>query len=296
MAAALEPHLSPTSFSYRPGRSTFDAACAVAEAVSTEPQGQLYFIRADVARCFGSLSWKVLKRELRKHFADGRLRRLVLGLVQRPIVVGRELHHPRSGIPQGAAISPVLSNMYLASVDSVLETRARQGFAWVRYSDDFLCVAPGDHESAKFELAFLERELKRVRLELAAEKTFIGPVSDGVDFIGLRFRRDVNDSGTCDVTVAQRNAFRLSDILRELVTDSLEAESSPPAFVQALSNVLIGWTSAFCLASDAEDIAERCGHQSLMDWLAGDPRLPSDEIEKRARILGRSLWGRSGSP
>ena len=173
-------------------------------------------------------------------------------------------------------------------------TRARDGVIWFRYVDDLLGIVPGPSAVAERELARINQEVQRVRLKLAPEKTAISRVNHGIDFIGFNFRVGPDVHG-CELTVSTRNERALAASLRNQVSEALAEAVPVTKFVESLRNALCGWKAAFCVASNTEDIAERCGHQSLKDWLAGDLRLPLDQVEKRALILGRALRGRSGS-
>lgn len=274
---------------------SLDAACMIADAVAELGAVHAHFIKLDIAACFGSLEWPVLRRELKNVMHDRRLRRLVMALVERAVIKNGIRHRPAAGVHPGASISPVLCNIYLAPLDRVLATRARDGVTWFRYVDDLLGIVPGPSHIAQRELVRINQEVERVRLKLAPEKTAIHRVDQGVDFIGFNFRVSPH-LRDCELKVSARNGTALAANLRDLVSDALAEGVPVTSFVESLRSVLCGWKAAFCVASDSEDIAERCGHQSLKDWLAGDLRLPIDHVEKRALILGRSLWGRSGSP
>jgi len=63
---------------------------------------------------------------------------------------------PTSGSPQGAVISPLLSNVYLDPLDHLM---AEQGIEMVRYADDMVILCPtAEHARA----ALAERVLCRV--------------------------------------------------------------------------------------------------------------------------------------
>ncbi len=74
------------------------------------------------------------------------------------------------GIPQGTSLSPLLSNMYLADLDSEIHglVTCRGGRYW-RYCDDILIVLPGGETDAIF--AKLDRCLESLKLTRSHEKT-----------------------------------------------------------------------------------------------------------------------------
>ena len=99
--------------------------------------------------------------------------RRVLGLVQQYLDQGimEELRTwtPEAGVPQGAVLSPVLSNAYLNPLDHQM---AESGFQMVRYADDFviLCRTP---EEAATALAEVRQWVEGNGLTLHPEKTHI---------------------------------------------------------------------------------------------------------------------------
>jgi RNA-directed DNA polymerase len=105
---------------------------------------------------------------------------------------------PEQGTPQGAVISPLLSNIYLDPLDHLMAAR---GFEMVRYADDFvvLCRSPEDAEAA---LAVVREWTAQAGLTLHPDKTRlvdartdgprVGPTArprTGFDFLGYRFER-----------------------------------------------------------------------------------------------------------
>ncbi len=92
---------------------------------------------------------------------------------------------PGDGAPQGAVLSPLLSNIYLDPLDHLV---ARSGFAMVRYADDFviLCRTP---EEASRALELVRTWVSDNGLTLHPTKTkVVDARTDGFDFLGYHFR------------------------------------------------------------------------------------------------------------
>ena len=79
-------------------------------------------------------------------------------------------HSDRKGIPQGTSLSPLLSNMYMANLDSAMHTWASSlsGKYW-RYCDDILIVIPGNNSPAP--LNELDNQLQLLKLRRSQQKT-----------------------------------------------------------------------------------------------------------------------------
>ena len=93
---------------------------------------------------------------------------------------------PSAGSPQGAVLSPLLSNIYLNPLDHLM---AGKGYEMVRYADDFviLCQSKEDAERA---LAEVQQWTAQAGLSLHPEKTrLIDTASDSFEFLGYRFEK-----------------------------------------------------------------------------------------------------------
>lgn len=80
------------------------------------------------------------------------------------------------GIPQGSAISAVLSNIYMLEFDKQINDYIcdRKGL-YMRYSDDFIIILPKKNEEAfKAEFSFIEKAIDSIpHLDLQPDKTKI---------------------------------------------------------------------------------------------------------------------------
>src|SRR5256886_17694384 len=94
---------------------------------------------------------------------------------------------PEAGTPQGAVISPLLSNIYLNPLDHLL---AQQGIEMVRYADDFVIMCRSEAEAQR-ALALVQQWTAEAGLTLHPAKTRIVDATKhgGFDFLGYHFER-----------------------------------------------------------------------------------------------------------
>jgi len=93
---------------------------------------------------------------------------------------------PTAGTPQGAVISPLLSNLYLDPLDHAM---AERGFEMTRYADDFVVQCRTEQE-AREVLAAVTAWTAQAGLTLHPEKTRITDAArkgGGFDFLGYHF-------------------------------------------------------------------------------------------------------------
>jgi RNA-directed DNA polymerase len=92
----------------------------------------------------------------------------------------------RQGTPQGAVISPLLSNIYLDPLDHLM---AETGFAMVRYADDFVILCRSAEDAAR-ALEAVRHWTAEAGLTLHPTKTrIVDATTDGFDFLGYRFEK-----------------------------------------------------------------------------------------------------------
>ena len=118
--------------------------------------------------------------------ADGRIRALVEAFLGQSVLEDTQEWVPEQGTPQGAVISPLLSNIYLDPLDHLM---AAKGFEMVRYADDFvvLCRTPQEAAAA---LGVVQGWTVQAGLTLHPDKTrLVHAWNEGFEFLGYHFER-----------------------------------------------------------------------------------------------------------
>lgn len=82
-------------------------------------------------------------------------------------------------------MSPLLGALYLKALDDRLSTR---GLFYVRYMDDIL-VLTRSHGQLRRAVRTLNQTFDELKLAQAPDKTFIGRIARGFDFLGYHFSR-----------------------------------------------------------------------------------------------------------
>lgn len=188
LAPAIDTLLDDSSYAYRKGFSRAGAARAVERAYA---EGYRFVLDADIEAFFDSVPWNRLFEKLAALFPlDPSLLGLLAGWVKAPVVFdGRTIDRTRirRGLPQGAAISPLLANLYLDELDEEL---TREGFRLVRYADDFVVLARDVAEARKArEVA--QEALTGLGLALNEEDTALRSMDSGFTYLGYLFVRSL---------------------------------------------------------------------------------------------------------
>jgi RNA-directed DNA polymerase len=186
---ALEPifeqEFAEQSYGFRPGRGCKDALRRVDELLKS---GYTYIVDADLKSYFDTIPHDRLMARVGQKVSDGRVLSLIEAFLKQGVLDGLREWTPEMGSPQGAVISPLLSNIYLNPLDHLM---AQKGYEMVRYADDFviLCRSP---EEANQALALVQEWTASAGLTLHPTKTRIVNVADGeFDFLGYRFQKRI---------------------------------------------------------------------------------------------------------
>jgi RNA-directed DNA polymerase len=160
------------SYGFRPGRGPHDALDALA--VGIEKKDVSWVLDADIRGFFDAIDHGWMMKFIEHRIGDKRILRLISKWLKAGVFEQGELTFVQEGTPQGAAISPLLANIYLHYVFDhwVHQWRSRNAKATIvaRYADDFV-VGFQRREDAERCWRELEERLKKFGLELHPEKT-----------------------------------------------------------------------------------------------------------------------------
>jgi len=180
----LEAEFEECSYAYRRGRSV---RMAVERIGVLQRQGYGWVVEADIERFFDCIPHPRLLAELQAVVHDSELVALTGQWLAAPVQQGAQLIPVGIGIPQGAPISPLLANLYLDQLDEEL---LDQGYALVRYADDFIVLAKSrDRAEAAVELS--DAVLRDLELRLNPLKTRVVNFDTGFKFLGWNFVRSL---------------------------------------------------------------------------------------------------------
>lgn len=178
-----EKDFAAQSYGFRPGRSCKDALRRVTALME---QGYTWVVDADLKSYFDTIPHAELMGHLRQKVSDGRVLGLIQAYLEQPILDELKQWTPEGGTPQGAVLSPLLSNIYLDPLDHQM---ANSGYEMVRYADDFVILCRSEQE-ARRALEKVRRWVEAVGLKLHPEKTRIADANgdEGFEFLGYHFK------------------------------------------------------------------------------------------------------------
>lgn len=179
-----ERRFAAHSYGFRPGCGCKDALRRVDDLLQ---HGYNWVVDADLKSYFDTIPHDRLMDEVERDVVDGKVLALLTAFLTAQVMESGKGWTPEGGTPQGAVISPLLSNIYLDPLDQFM---AEHGIEMVRYADDFviLCRAEADARAA---LAQVQQWTQQAGLQLHPVKTRIVDASQGggFEFLGYHFER-----------------------------------------------------------------------------------------------------------
>ena len=145
--------------------------------------GQTWVVDADLKSYFDTIPHGRLMAEVEKLISDGKVLKLIENYLEQDIMDGLDQWTPVAGTPQGAVISPLLSNLYRHSLDKLME---QTGYTMVRYADDFVILCQ-TQEEAENALELARQWVNDKGLILHPDKTHVGncmAAGQGFEFLG----------------------------------------------------------------------------------------------------------------
>ena len=226
----FERDFAEQSYGFRPGRGCKDALARVDTLLKN---GYTHVVDADLKSYFDTIPHDRLMALIENKISDGRVLELIRMFLKQQVLDDLSIRVPEKGSPQGAVISPLLSNIYLDPLDHLM---AGQGFEMIRYADDFVILCR-THEDADRALAVVQQWTAQAGLTLHPDKTHIVEATEGAfDFLGYTF--------SCGYRYPREKSLRkLKDIIRRK-TKRRNGDSLQVTIAQ-LNPTLRGWFEYF---------------------------------------------------
>ena len=181
MEPIYEKDFAAHSYGFRPGRGCKDALRRVTELLAA---GYVHIVDADLKSYFDTIPKDRLMALIGQKVTDGRILALITSFLEQGVLDGAQEWTPEQGTPQGAVVSPLLSNIYLDPLDHLM---AGRGFEMVRYADDFVVMCRSEEDAAA-ALAVVQQWTAQAGLTLHPIKTrLVDEREEGFDFLGYHF-------------------------------------------------------------------------------------------------------------
>jgi group II intron reverse transcriptase/maturase len=274
----FEADLQLEQYAYRPDRSALDAVKHVHKLLNT---GHGQVVDADLSGYFDSIPHADLMKSVARRIVDGAMLHLIKMWLEVPVEEtdekGNKHRSTRNrdegqGTPQGAPISPLLSNLYMRRFvlgwknlghEKRLEARI------VNYADDLVICCRGRAEEA---LAIMRNIMTKLKLTVNETKTRVCKLpEEKFDFLGYTFGRCYSPKtgrAYMGTVPSKKRVIRICETISEM-TGRDQILLDQEMVVAKLNRTMIGWANYFCLGPVSQAYRAVDGHarKRLRQWL-----------------------------
>ena len=282
----FEADLQPEQYAYRPQRSALDAIRHVHSLLNT---GYTEVVDADLSGYFDTIPHRELMKSVARRISDKAMLHLIKMWLEAPVEEVDERGNRRRstpnrdrkrGCPQGAPISPLLSNLYMRRFVlgwKVLGHEQRLQARIVNYADDLVICCRG---SADDGLAVMRQMMEQLRLTINEVKTHICRIpQESFDFLGYTFGRCYSTKmgrAYIGTRPSGKKIKQLCGTIHDLTARRwlwMEEEAQ----VRRLNEAMGGWANYFCLgaASPAYRRVTQHARKRLRQWFCKKHRMRS---------------------
>src|SRR5919199_1108379 len=182
LTPVLQPHLSPRCFHLAGTGGSKAAVREVAAHLAEFP----FVFRTDVKGYYASINQEILLERVRQYVPDAAVLELISGYLRRVVAEDGVYEEITKGISLGCPLSPLMGALFLKPLDDLM---GRLGLFYVRFMDDWVILAP-TRWKLRGAVKAVQALMGELMLELHPDKTFIGRVARGFDFLGYWFTPD----------------------------------------------------------------------------------------------------------
>ena len=308
----FEADLQPEQYAYRPERSALDAVRKVHSLVNT---GHTEVVDADLSGYFDSIPHTELMKSVARRLSDRHMLHLIKMWLQMPVEEkderGRVQRTTRNkdehrGTPQGAPISPLLSNLYMRRFVlgwKTLGHAERLRAQIVNYADDFVICCRGTAEEA---VQVMRSIMERLKLTVNETKTRVCRLPEETfDFLGYTIGRCYSTKTGKAYLGTRPSKKRITRLCRAISEETrrrwtlLEVQDR----VDKLNRMMTGWANYFCLGpvSKAYRIVDVHARHRLRQWLCakhkvkgqGTARFPDEYLEQTLGLVNLQAMTRN---
>lgn len=242
LRSVLEPifeiGFAANSYGFRPGRGCKDALRHVDRLLKT---GKRWVIDLDFKSYFDTIPHDPLIDLVSEKVSDKCVIKLLRQYLAQEVMDGMSTWAPETGTPQGAIISPLLSNIYLNGLDHLM---VKQGRDMVRYADDAVVLCETE-DAAKQALEEIQRWSAEAELTLHPVKTKIVDIlkPGGFDFLGYHFEVSQKNYPKINKWPRKKSMKKLRDKLKPITKRA--NGYSLETIIERINPTLKGWFEYF---------------------------------------------------
>ena len=235
LTPVFDPHFSPSSYGFRPGKRGHDA---VRKARDYVLEGYEWVVDIDLEKFFDRVNHDMLLARVARRVSDKVLLGLIRQFLESGVLINGVVCASEEGTPQGGPLSPLLSNIVLDDLDKELESR---GHKFVRYADDCNIYVRSLRAGERVKSSITSYLSNRLHLRVNESKSAVAPPWER-KFLGFSLLNHVKRH----IRLAPQSSDKVKDKIRALTQRSRSVSMSER--ILKLNEYLGGWLGYFALA------------------------------------------------
>lgn len=183
----FEADFKDCSYGFRPKRNAHQAIAKIRK----ESKKSYWVLDVDIQGYFDHINHDKLMKLIEQRINDRRVLKLIRKWLQAGIMEEGTVRNSLLGAPQGGVISPLLSNIYLNTMDFLWEKKYNHLGTLVRYADDFVILCKTKQQATE-SVQVIQAIMNKLDLSLHKEKSRLVNIwkdQDGFDFLGFHHRK-----------------------------------------------------------------------------------------------------------
>lgn len=234
-ALALQPVAETTadkrSFGFRLFRSAQDASQQIFACLA-HPKSAQWILECDIQGCFDNISHDWLKTHILMDLS------ILNQFLKAGFIYEGQSFPSEVGTPQGGSLSPILANMTLDGIESLLACKfPKMKVHFIRYADDIIVTTP-TKEIAEEIKGIIQTFLSERGLQLSEKKTIITHIDDGFSFLGWNFRKY---DGVLLIKPSKESVQRIVEKIGNVIRRA--KAWSQEQLIRVLNPIITGWTN-----------------------------------------------------
>jgi len=155
--------------------------------VQTHLSEYQFVFKTDVKHFYETIDHVMLSEQIHQQVENKILKRYLWQVIRRTVEYGGNYQEITKGISRGCSLSPILGGLYLSALDDKLSQN--KNVTYTRYMDD-ICIMSKTRWHLRVAIKQLNQQFNALKVEQHPDKTFIGRIEKGFDFLGYHFSRE----------------------------------------------------------------------------------------------------------
>ncbi|MCJ0914743.1 MULTISPECIES: reverse transcriptase domain-containing protein [Mammaliicoccus] len=178
-------------------------------------ENRSYFLKIDIKSFFDEIEHDILLKKLKNRIKDKKTINLIKKAIETPTYPSTSKND--RGLPQGIAISNILSNIYLKEFDRYYNEK--ENVTYIRYVDDLLLLFPSEEEANSFKEEIRVKLKEDLSLEINESKCRVGNIyNDKFNFLGYDIGNKSNSKDLVRIVMNKKSINKLENKLLNIIT------------------------------------------------------------------------------